>query len=144
MTTILIVDDDTGIRSQVADCLTQYGATILVARDGEGKRCVLLSAVVERGLLDLMLPGEDGINLCRWLCVNAPELFDTDGAWVSQPSNSSDFLLPLKRNPGRILTRDQLRKLSRGRRAELFDRSIDVQLSRLRRQQGQGYGNRSW
>ncbi len=210
MTTILIVDDDTGIRSLVADYLKQHGFTILVARDGGEMRRVLMSSDVELVLLDLMLPGEDGISLCRWLrehkdlsiimitalasegdrviglemgaddyltkpfstrellariravlrrspdhlpvhrygrdegyvfCdwrlrVNTRELFDPAGVLVSLTGGSFDLLLALVRNPGRILTRDQLLELTRGRRAEPFDRSIDVQLSRLRRQLG--------
>ncbi len=44
-----------------------------------------------------------------------------------------DLLLALAERPQRVLTRDQLLDLSRGRTASNFDRSIDVQISRLRR-----------
>ena len=42
-------------------------------------------------------------------------------------------MLAFVRNPGRVLDRDQLLELTKGRRAGAFDRSIDVQLSRLRK-----------
>ena len=44
-----------------------------------------------------------------------------------------DLLLAFIEHPGRVLSRDQLLDLSRGREAQPFDRSIDVQVSRLRR-----------
>lgn len=66
--------------------------------------------------------------------MNTRELFDPAGGLVTLTGGSFDLLLALVRKPGRVLTRDPLLELTRGLRAEPFDRSIDVQLSRLRRQ----------
>lgn len=210
MTALLIVDDDLEIRTLVADYLTQHGFLVHTARDGETMRRVLLSEDVDLVLLDLMLPGEDGLSLCRWLReqrdlsiimitalasegdrvtglemgaddylvkpfstrellariravlrrapeqlpvhrygrdetwsfagwtlrVNTRELLNPEGLLVSLTGGAFDLLLALVRNPGRVLTRDQLLEFTRGRRADPFDRSIDVQLSRLRKQLG--------
>lgn len=210
MAQLLVVDDDNEIRSLVSDYLSQYGYTVFTARDGETMPRVLLSEDVDLVLLDLMLPGEDGLALCRWLRdqrdlsiimvtalasegdrvtglemgaddyltkpfstlelldrvravlrrapdqlpvhrfdrdeawsfagwtlrVNTRELVDPKGTLVSLTGGSFDLLLALVRHPGRVLNRDQLLELTRGRRAEPFDHSIDVQLSRLRKQLG--------
>lgn len=210
MNSLLVVDDDADIRNLVADYLSQHGYTVHTARDADGMRRALLSEDVDLVLLDLMLPGEDGLSLCRWLRenrdlgiimvtalasegdrvtglemgaddyltkpfstrellarvravlrrapdqlpvhrygrdetwsfagwqlrVNSRELLDPSGALVTLTGGSFDLLLALVRHPGRVLTRDQLLELTRGRRADPFDRSIDVQLSRLRKQLG--------
>ncbi|MBM4204685.1 MAG: response regulator [Gammaproteobacteria bacterium] len=210
MAQLLVVDDDNEIRSLVSDYLSQHGYTVFTARDGETMLRVLLSEDVDLVLLDLMLPGEDGLALCRWLRdqrdlsiimvtalasegdrvtelemgaddyltkpfstlelldrvravlrrapdqlpvhrfgrdeawsfagwtlrVNTRELVDPKGTLVSLTGGSFDLLLALVRHPGRVLNRDQLLELTRGRRAEPFDHSIDVQLSRLRKQLG--------
>jgi two-component system OmpR family response regulator len=61
------------------------------------------------------------------------ELVGADG--VAVPLSTGEFLLlsVLVQRPGMVLTRDQLLDLTRGREAALFDRSIDNQVSRLRR-----------
>ena len=56
-----------------------------------------------------------------------------DGALVDLTAGEFDLLLALVEHPGRVLNRDQLLDLTRGREAGPFDRSIDVQVSRLRR-----------
>ena len=64
------------------------------------------------------------------------ELRDDAGTLISLTGGAFDLLLAFVRHPGRVLTREQLLELTRGKRAEPFDRSVDVQLSRLRRQLG--------
>ena len=56
-----------------------------------------------------------------------------DGALVDLTGGELDLLLALVEHPGRVLNRDQLLDLTRGREAGPFDRSVDVQVSRLRR-----------
>jgi two-component system, OmpR family, response regulator len=62
---ILIVDDDADIRSLLADYLSQQGLHVLTAGDGTAMQKVLDSAPVNLVVLDLTLPGEDGLALCR-------------------------------------------------------------------------------
>ncbi|MFI3135449.1 MAG: response regulator [Methylococcaceae bacterium] len=64
---ILVVDDDKGLRDLVADYLGGSGYKVHVAEDGTTMRAVLSEQVVDLVVLDLMLPGEDGLSLLRWL-----------------------------------------------------------------------------
>jgi two-component system, OmpR family, response regulator len=66
-TTLLVVDDDDEIRELLCDYLTDAGYTVLAAADGEGMREQLAASKVDLVVLDLMLPGEDGLSLCRQL-----------------------------------------------------------------------------
>jgi len=66
-TTLLVVDDDDEIRELLCDYLTDAGYTVLAAADGEAMRQQLARHKVELVVLDLMLPGEDGLSLCRQL-----------------------------------------------------------------------------
>ncbi len=60
-------------------------------------------------------------------------LFSPEGAMVDLTSGEFDLLLVFVERPQRVLSRNQLLDLARGRDAAPFDRSIDVQVSRLRR-----------
>ena len=64
------------------------------------------------------------------------ELFNPEGVLLSLTGGEFDLLLAFVRNPKEILSRDALLELTKGRHAQPFDRSIDVQLSRLRRKLG--------
>ncbi|NWL05326.1 response regulator [Pseudomonas hunanensis] len=66
-TTLLVVDDDDEIRELLCDYLKDAGYTVLAAADGEQMREQLARQKVELVVLDLMLPGEDGLSLCRQL-----------------------------------------------------------------------------
>jgi two-component system OmpR family response regulator len=61
------------------------------------------------------------------------ELRAPDGALVALTAGEFDLLAAFAERPKRVLNRDQLLDLTKGRAAAAFDRSIDVQLSRLRR-----------
>ena len=63
--TLLIVDDDREIRSLLADYLETHGYTTLTAGDGQGMWANLEKQSVDLIVLDLNLPGEDGLTLCR-------------------------------------------------------------------------------
>jgi two-component system OmpR family response regulator len=64
---ILIVDNHREIRELVARVLTQEGFRVSMAADGRAMRKVLADSRIDLILLDLMLPGEDGLSLCRAL-----------------------------------------------------------------------------
>jgi DNA-binding response OmpR family regulator len=66
-TTILVVDDDRGLRELLRDYLGANGFTVLEAGDGAAMKQMLGSARPDLIILDLMLPGEDGLTLARWL-----------------------------------------------------------------------------
>lgn len=203
---ILLVDDDPEIRQLVASFLEGHGLAVATAADGHDMRRSLDRGHVDLVVLDVMLPGEDGLSLCRSLRArsNVPvilltaladetdrviglemgaddyvtkpfsprellariravlrrtsaspavhqnepqeglrfagwtlwpgrrELYDPDDVLVSLTAGEFDLLVAFARNPGRVLTRDQLLDLTKGRSASAFDRSVDVQLSRLR------------
>ena len=204
---ILVVDDDREIRDLVARFLTRHGYRVDTAGDGRAMMQTLGDGRFDLVVLDLMLPGEDGLSLCRRLRAdsNLPVIMltaigeETDriiglemGAddYLAKPFNPRELLARIKAvlrrtgatpradaaaadevlsfdgwrldlarrelrspddvlvpltggefdllaafaaHPKRVLSREQLLDLTRGRAAVPFDRSIDVQLSRLRR-----------
>ena len=206
---ILIVDDDPDIREMLVAYLSRQGLQASVAADGRAMRRVLASERVDLLVLDLMLPGEDGISLCRalrapgqpplpivmlsaradeadrilglelgaddylpkpfaarellarvrsvlrrtrmlpptlaaemprphirfgaWtLDTVARHLVDAAGTVVALSGAEYRLLRVLLQHPQRILNRDQLLQLTQGRDADVFDRSIDLLVSRLR------------
>src|SRR4051812_44755623 len=64
---ILIVDDHREIRDLVSRALSKDGFRVSTAADGKSMRKVLADSRIDLILLDLMLPGEDGLSLCRAL-----------------------------------------------------------------------------
>jgi two-component system, OmpR family, response regulator len=64
---ILIVDDDREIRTLLREYLEKNGFRATVAADGKGMRRAIEQGHVDLIVLDLMLPGEDGLSLCREL-----------------------------------------------------------------------------
>ena len=205
MPSILIVDDDIQIRELLKDYLTQFGMSVYTAAEGQEMKNVLGQYDINLIILDLMLPGEDGISLCRNLRSTSqiPILMLTSrgesmdrvvglevGAddYMVKPfeprelvarintilrrsgfskeqtginTNSVSFsgwrlnntmrqlvspeqvVVPLSNaefrllrvfidHPNRVLSRDFLLDQARGRNMELFDRSIDLLVSRLR------------
>ena len=64
-THILVVDDDAGIRELLADYLAQQGYLVSVAANGVEMDASLLDAVPDLVVMDLMMPGEDGLTLTR-------------------------------------------------------------------------------
>jgi two-component system OmpR family response regulator len=68
---ILIVDDDRDIRTLLGDYLQKNGFRVTVAADGKGMRRALDQSHIDLIVLDLMLPGEDGLKLTRELRVHS-------------------------------------------------------------------------
>jgi two-component system OmpR family response regulator len=204
---ILIVDDDREIRDLLAQFLGKHEYQVETAANGNELMKKLDAGRYDIIVLDLMMPGEDGLSLCRKLRVtsNIPvimltamgedtdrivgleigaddyiakpfnprellarikavlrrseyalqashinkhqhlafegwqldlekrELRSTDNVLMPLTSGEYDLLVAFVEHPQRVLNRDQLLDLTRGRIAGPFDRSIDVQLSRLRR-----------
>jgi two-component system OmpR family response regulator len=203
---ILVVDDDREIRTLVGRMLTQSGFRVSSAADGRQMLQLLAVSRVDLVVLDLMLPGEDGLSLCRklrakgnlpilmltamgeetdrivglemgaddyltkpfsarellariravlrrasalpvasgeraagfafagWtLDVRRRELTTQEGTLLPLSNGEFDLLLAFVEHPDRVLTREQLLDLARGRNATVFDRAIDVQVGRLRR-----------
>jgi len=205
---ILVVDDDSRIRDLLRRYLTQEGFEVLLAEDGKALTRVLLREPVDLIVLDLMMPGEDGLSVCRRLRganTTTPIIMltakgeDVDrivglevGAddYLAKPFNPRELLArvnavlrrrppveapgspasdkavakfgeftfdmgartlhkgneeltlttgefsmlkALVRHPRQPLSREKLAQLARGRDFEPFDRSLDVQVSRLRK-----------
>jgi two-component system OmpR family response regulator len=64
---ILIVDDHAEIRDLLGRFLRKHGFRVTEARDGDEMRRILTTARIDLIILDLMLPGDDGLTLCREL-----------------------------------------------------------------------------
>lgn len=204
---VLVVDDDREIRDLVSRVLRKNGYRVDVAADGRSMRAALAQRKIDLVILDRVLPGEDGMALCRelrkqsrvpvimltllgsepdriagletgaddyvvkpfspnellarikavlrrandlplqtdlqrakilrfagWTLdrtrrrLNAP-----DGTAVTLTDGEFDLLAAFAEHPQVVLSREQLLDLARGRAANPFDRSIDVQVGRLRK-----------
>jgi two-component system phosphate regulon response regulator OmpR len=65
--TVLVVDDDQAVREMIGDYLSEHGFDVVQAESGEAMRAALKVRVPEVVLLDLNMPGEDGLSLARYL-----------------------------------------------------------------------------
>jgi two-component system OmpR family response regulator len=212
---ILMVDDDPGIRDVVSEFLGQHGYQVETAADARGMELALAKGPVDLIVLDVMMPGEDGLSICRRLTaqpggpaiimlsamgedtdrivglelgaddylpkpcnprellariravlrrrqepITTPEdgmtatchfagwrldlvrreLRSPEGVVVNLSSGEFSLLRAFVERPQRILTRDQLLDMARGRDSEAYDRAIDVQISRLRKKLDDGSG----
>jgi two-component system OmpR family response regulator len=108
---ILIVDDDAETRSLLQTYLQKQGYRVTAAADGRGLRKALETARPDLIVLDLMLPGEDGLELCRDLRTrsNLPVIMltargeETDRI-VGLEMGADDYL-PKPANPRELLAR---------------------------------------
>jgi two-component system, OmpR family, phosphate regulon response regulator OmpR len=205
---ILVVDDDARIRDLLRRYLAQEGFEVIVAEDGKALTRIMMRDPIDLIVLDLMMPGEDGLSICRRLRAagdrtpiimltakgedvdrivglevgaddylgkpfNPRELlarvhavlrrrpahespgapstenetvtfgpFDFDLGQRTLKKNGEEMplttgefamLKALVRHPRQPLSREKLAQLARGREFEPFDRSLDVQVSRLRK-----------
>jgi DNA-binding response OmpR family regulator len=67
MTTVLVVDDEPIVRDVVVRYLRREGYATLEADDGDRARTILERNAPDLVVLDVMLPGTDGLELCRWI-----------------------------------------------------------------------------
>ncbi|WP_082483632.1 response regulator [Methylobacterium sp. Leaf87] len=204
---VLVVDDHRDIRDPLAAYLKRHDLRVSVAADAAAARAVLSGSAIDLVILDVMMPGEDGLSLCRhirevhdtpvilltalaeqtdrivgleigaddyvvkpfdprellarvknllrraralprlrdasdgsrlafdrWVFdTDRRELVDAAGAAVALSTAEFRLLCALTNHPRIVLSRDQLLDLTKGRAADGFDRSIDNQVSRLRR-----------
>jgi two-component system OmpR family response regulator len=206
---LLIVDDDREIQTLLHDFLVRHGYRVSKAADGREMRRVLAQWPVDAVILDVMLPGEDGMSLCRGLRAQSANLsiimltavadeadrivglemgaddylvkpfsprellariravlrrssapagaggadtreevwrFDgwsldmgrrelkaPDGIVVHLSTGEYQLLKLLLERPQRVIPREELLDLYKGDSSAPFDRSIDIQISRLRR-----------
>lgn len=203
---ILLIDDDSEVRDLVSRFLRKHDYRVTTARNGVELRDAIGLGTIDLIVLDLMLPGEDGLSLCRsvratsrvpiimltamaddtdrilglemgadgyltkpfnsrellarikavlrrtasgpfdplpgsrtlgfsgWrLDTVRRELSSPDGIAVDLSTGEYELLIALAQHSRRVLTREQLLDIAKGRSATPFDRSIDVQISRLRR-----------
>ncbi|MDN3646691.1 response regulator [Pontixanthobacter aestiaquae] len=72
-TQLLVVDDEASLREPVAEYLTRQGFEVREAESAAAARSTLLDFTPDLVLLDIMMPGEDGLSLCRHL-IEAREL----------------------------------------------------------------------
>ena len=108
---LLLVDDDPGIRDVISDFLIRHGFSVAVAADGMGLGRALAAQRPDLIVLDVMLPGEDGLSLCRKLsAADGPPVIilsamgdDTDRI-VGLELGADDYL-PKPCNPRELLAR---------------------------------------
>ncbi|AKS45135.1 two-component system, OmpR family, response regulator [Octadecabacter temperatus] len=89
---ILIVDDSKDIRDSLATYLRRNGFRIVVAEDAAAARLCLREAAFDLVLLDIMMPGEDGFSLCRWLLANK----DTPVIFLTAMTSETDRIVGLE------------------------------------------------
>lgn len=108
---LLVVDDDREIRHLIEEYLTQAGYRVSTAADGKAMRRLMEQHRYDLVVLDLMLPGEDGLSLCRDLRSrsNLPILMLTArGAEIDRIVGlemGADDYLPKPFNPRELLAR---------------------------------------
>ena len=107
---ILMVDDDPGIRDVVSEFLTRHGYTVETAGDAQTMERALDRGDVDLMVLDVMLPGEDGLSICRRMAGQGPAIImlsamgeDTDRI-VGLEIGADDYL-PKPCNPRELLAR---------------------------------------
>ena len=66
-TRVLLVDDEPSLREPLAEYLTRQGFVVSQAEDAAKARSLLLEETPDLVLVDIMMPGEDGLSLCRHL-----------------------------------------------------------------------------
>lgn len=204
MLSILIVDDDAQIRQLLREYLSGFAMAVVAVADGSEMHAALEKEAFDLVILDLMLPGDDGLTLCRNLRAKSDipilmltargEAMDrviglevgaddyivkpfeprelvariqtvlrrarggkeasleqkevTFMGWrlnyiLRQLVSPEELVIPLSNaefrlltvlveHPNRVLTRDFLLDEARGRNMDMFDRSIDILISRVR------------
>ena len=109
---IVVVDDDARIRDLLRKYLTQEGFDVLLAEDAKALNRVLTRETIDMIILDLMLPGEDGLSICRRLrAANDPTPIIMLTAKVEDVDRivglevGADDYLPKPFNPRELLAR---------------------------------------
>lgn len=213
---LLVVDDESELLSLLSEYFGRHGLRVRTANDAATARAIVAAEVPQVAVIDVHMPGEDGLSLARWLRVEHPglgivmlstaseavdrivglevgaddyvakpfelrellarvkgllrrvqhgqtgpapvacqagagraptqvafgtcrldldrrRLFDIEGREVELTASELDLMLLFARNPGRPLNRDQIMERAHNRSWDVFDRSIDLRIMRLRR-----------
>ena len=88
---VLVVDDDPGVRTLLSDYLSQHGFMTLGAASAAEMDDVLTNTPVDLIILDLMMPGEDGLSVCRRLSGRAAPI-----VMLSAMSEETDRIVGLE------------------------------------------------
>jgi two-component system OmpR family response regulator len=148
---ILMVDDDPGIRDVVSDFLVKHGYQVETAGDAREMEQALERGPIDLIVLDVMLPGEDGLAICRRLAVSeGPPIImlsamgeDTDrivglelGAddYLSKPCNPRELLARVRAVLRRAEQRGQTSAVNAG--CEFAGWRLDLVRRELRSPQG--------
>jgi two-component system OmpR family response regulator len=108
---ILVVDDDAEIRTLLSEFLTRQGLNVTAVADGRGMDTAMEEGQFDLVVLDLMLPGEDGIALCRRLRTRTtvPIIMLTargeEADRIAGLETGADDYLPKPFNPRELLAR---------------------------------------
>lgn len=108
---ILVVDDDTEIRSLLEEYLSRHGYRVTTVADGPSMEQAMEDARFDLVVLDVMLPGEDGVSLCRKLRARStlPIIMLTarggEGDRIAGLETGADDYLPKPFNPRELLAR---------------------------------------
>jgi DNA-binding response OmpR family regulator len=89
---VLVVDDDPDVRELLNDYLSEHGFEVLQAESGAAMRALLAERVPDVVLLDVRLPGEDGLSLARYV----RERFDIGIIMVSGAGETVDRIVGLE------------------------------------------------
>lgn len=213
---LLVVDDEPELRGLLAEYFARQGFAVRVAADAQAARALVAQGMPDLAILDINMPGENGLSLARWLRETQPgiglvmlttagesvdrivglelgaddyvpkpfelrellariravlrrlqlasaapaandavvpatgstrrirfgatqldldtrQLFAADGAEIDITAAEFDLLALFARAPNRPLTRDQIMEQAHNRGWDVFDRSIDLRIMRLRR-----------
>ncbi len=120
--TILVVDDDTEIAELMRDFLVSAGFVVITAEDGATARTMLDTTAVDCLLLDVMMPGQSGFDLCRQVreTRDLPVLFlsarESDMDKIRGLSLGGDDYIVKTATPAEVVARVQavLRRYQRG------------------------------
>ncbi|HKT31939.1 MAG TPA: response regulator [Gammaproteobacteria bacterium] len=130
---ILVVDDDSEIRALLQEYLARHGYRVTTVADGPAMQQAMEDARFDLVVLDLMLPGEDGISLCRKLRQhsNLPVIMLTargeQGDRIAGLETGADDYLPKPFNPRELLARIK----SVLRRARSLPQNLELEDVRL-------------
>lgn len=89
---LLLVDDERSIREPLAQFLTKQGFRVTQAGDAEGARARLNAYDIDLAILDIMMPGEDGLSLCRHIRATS----DTPVILLTAKSEETDRIVGLE------------------------------------------------
>ena len=203
---IVVVDDEPDLRQLVQAYLTKHGMAVSVAGSGEELRALMAERPIDLAILDVNMPGEDGIKIAHELRRRGPigiimltanselvdrivglevgaddyitkpfdprellarvrtvlrriapesqasaatmgrevrvgqchlnldsrKLYQADGTELPLTAMEFDLLQAFVQHPNRVLTRDQLLDLAHDKEGDVFDRSVDTRIVRLR------------